>query len=171
MTDSEASELRSQVRRVFQSLSPEWRREASLAIAERFCLHFISPGAPQVLALYQSMSDEPQHQPLIDRLDPARHRIVYPEELPTGGLRFPGFEPDQIDVILVPGRVFGEGGERIGRGRGCYDRYLSQCPPGHPLRVALAFDFQVRPTLPQSPWDQSVDWIVTEKREIKSAKL
>ena len=32
---------------------------------------------------------------------------------------------DQTAIFLVPGRVFGEDGERIGRGKGFYDIYLS----------------------------------------------
>ncbi len=71
-----------------------------------------------------------------------------------------------LDVIFLPGVGFGEQGERIGMGAGFYDRILPHFPMA--LRVALAFDFQVLPSLPQSETDQRVHWIVSETKDIRS---
>lgn len=71
----------------------------------------------------------------------------------------------QIDVFFVPGVAFGLRGERIGMGKGYYDRYLPQAPQA--LKIALAFDFQLLSKLKQEPWDQPMDWIWTEKRQIR----
>lgn len=76
----------------------------------------------------------------------------------------PAVDPESLDLIFVPGAAFGEKGERTGMGAGFYDRFL---PKAHKaLRVALAFDFQLLPELDQQPWDQRVDWIWTERRQI-----
>jgi 5-formyltetrahydrofolate cyclo-ligase len=76
---------------------------------------------------------------------------------------------DYIDVIVMPGVAFGESGERLGMGVGFYDRALAGVH--RPLRIALAFDFQLLPSLPQKEWDQKVDWILTERRDIRNPKV
>jgi 5-formyltetrahydrofolate cyclo-ligase len=74
-------------------------------------------------------------------------------------------EARSIDCIIVPGLAFGLSGERVGRGKGHYDRLLAQTQ--NSLRVALAFDFQLFEALEQNAWDQPVHWIMTERRELK----
>src|SRR5205814_995342 len=72
----------------------------------------------------------------------------------------------ELDLVIVPGTAFGERGERIGKGMGHYDRFLTKVPRA--LRVSLAFDFQVLSRLEQNPWDQPVHWIMTETREFRT---
>jgi 5-formyltetrahydrofolate cyclo-ligase len=73
--------------------------------------------------------------------------------------------PTSLDLILVPGVVFGEKGERTGMGRGYYDRYLASAPQA--VRVALLFDFQLLPRLEQSAWDQRVDVLITPTKIVE----
>lgn len=76
----------------------------------------------------------------------------------------PDVDPESLKVVFVPGVVFGVSGERIGRGAGYYDRFLVRAPQA--LRIALAFDFQLVEKVTQKDWDQQVDWICTEERQI-----
>jgi 5-formyltetrahydrofolate cyclo-ligase len=72
---------------------------------------------------------------------------------------------DRIDAALVPGLAFDETGNRLGRGMGYFDRIL------HDLRgvkIALAYDFQIVSEVPTEAHDTSMDFIVTEKRVIKT---
>jgi 5-formyltetrahydrofolate cyclo-ligase len=81
----------------------------------------------------------------------------------------PPVDPQQLDCVFVPGVAFGRQGERLGMGAGFYDRFLPRIP--NALRVVLAFDFQIVEELEQQPWDQPVDWIVTETDEIRNERV
>lgn len=52
-----------------------------------------------------------------------------------------------IDLAVVPGVAFDKKNNRLGRGKGYYDRFLSRLPAKTPL-LGLAFDFQVIDRLP-----------------------
>ncbi len=81
---------------------------------------------------------------------------------------YPSVDPNTLDVVFVPGQAFGPAGERMGKGAGFYDRILPKT--GAALRIALAFDFQIFSQVEQQPWDQTMDWWLTETREFRSAK-
>ncbi len=73
---------------------------------------------------------------------------------------------NKIDVALVPGIAFDERCNRIGYGKGFYDKFLRGCTA---VRVGLAYDFQVRPAIPADKNDIKMDKIVTENRIIGRA--
>jgi 5-formyltetrahydrofolate cyclo-ligase len=81
----------------------------------------------------------------------------------------PGAAPEELDLIIVPGVAFGQQGERIGMGAGYYDRYLKRAPQA--IRVALAFEAQLRQTIPQEPWDELMDAVFTPSFEYRSARF
>ncbi len=83
--------------------------------------------------------------------------------------RFKAEVTPQFDLILVPGVAFSRVGERIGRGKGFYDRCLTQWPLA--LRLSLAYEFQMVSSLPQNAWDQAIHWVVTEKSEVRTEFL
>ncbi|MBR5777221.1 MAG: 5-formyltetrahydrofolate cyclo-ligase [Bacteroidales bacterium] len=64
-----------------------------------------------------------------------------------------------IDVIIVPGVAFDRKKNRMGRGRGYYDRLLSTCD-AH--KIGVGFDFQLFDTVPTQPFDIPMDSVVTE---------
>lgn len=63
---------------------------------------------------------------------------------------------EKIDLVIVPGVAFDKRGNRLGRGRGYYDRFLKLLSQ-HTSRIGLAFDFQILPFLPVKPHDLSVE--------------
>ena len=76
----------------------------------------------------------------------------------------PEVEPD---VLLVPLLAFDRAGYRLGYGGGFYDRTLEkrrrEAHSGRPvLAIGIAFAAQETERLPQGPYDQRLDWIVTE---------
>ena len=64
-----------------------------------------------------------------------------------------------LDLVIVPGLAFDKKGRRLGRGKGCYDRFLSLLPKDTPS-IGLAFDFQILPSVPTTPKDVNVQAVI-----------
>ncbi|MFQ5489982.1 MAG: 5-formyltetrahydrofolate cyclo-ligase [Phycisphaerae bacterium] len=83
------------------------------------------------------------------------------------GLREPAagtpFLPSLIDLVVVPGLGFDEYGNRLGRGRGFYDRFLAT-PDFKGVACGLAFESQFMDELPTGPLDRGVDMLVTDEK-------
>jgi 5-formyltetrahydrofolate cyclo-ligase len=72
--------------------------------------------------------------------------------------------PDEIDLFIVPGVGFDESGNRLGHGKGYYDRLLKAA--NAPI-VGLCFEFQIVDKIPTNKNDVPVDILITEKRIIR----
>jgi len=69
--------------------------------------------------------------------------------------------PETIDFVLVPARGFDRQGNRLGRGGGYYDRYMS-APGFRATRCGIAYSAQLLDTLPHAAHDLPVHLLVTE---------
>ena len=69
--------------------------------------------------------------------------------------------PEKLDLVIVPGLAFTTSCERLGRGGGYYDRFLSGLPSSS-TKVAVAFDVQLLSSIPTEIHDTSVNSIITE---------
>ena len=85
------------------------------------------------------------------------------------GIMEPTGEADSAtpDAVLCPGVAFDRNGGRLGYGAGCYDRFLCEKSP---LRIGLAYDFQVVETVFPEPHDVPMEWILTEHESIQIAR-
>ncbi len=70
-------------------------------------------------------------------------------------------QPQDLDLIMVPGVAFDKNGGRTGHGKGYYDKLLQHARPDCPL-VALAFECQMFPEIPVQSHDIYMDKVVTE---------
>ncbi len=66
---------------------------------------------------------------------------------------------ENLDLVIVPGVAFNKKGNRLGRGKGCYDYFLKKFPQRIPT-IGLAFDFQILPSLPATSEDVSVNKVI-----------
>ena len=64
-----------------------------------------------------------------------------------------------FDLIIVPGVAFDCNGNRIGRGRGYYDRFL--CQHLDVKRIGICFDFQLVDEVPTEPFDILMDEVIS----------
>jgi len=71
---------------------------------------------------------------------------------------------DQTDLAVIPGVAFDEKGNRIGRGKGYYDKFLKEFAG---KKLALAYDFQIAKSIENEKHDVKMDYIITEERIIK----
>ncbi len=106
--------------------------------------------------------------PCVDGDDLVLRQYTGPESLQPGP-QFGIPEPvgpvfddlDKIDMIIVPGVAFDRHNNRMGRGRGFYDRLLKTTP--HAKKIGVAFDFQIFDTIPVEPFDVPMDMVVSGK--------
>ena len=71
-------------------------------------------------------------------------------------------EPEELDLVLVPGAGFDHKGGRMGMGNGYYDRFLRRVRPGH--FIATAWQVQLSETaIPMDATDVYMEALVTEE--------
>lgn len=135
--------------------------------------------AAQTIALFASLADEPDTVPLLARWYGRKRVLVprvegdvmqfydyHPAQMECGafGIAEPtaneAADPADIDFILVPGTAFTTGGARMGRGKGYYDKYLSQ-NAFHAFKAGICYPHQIVDTIPLESHDVQVDMVCT----------
>lgn len=64
-----------------------------------------------------------------------------------------------IDLVIVPGVAFDNNRQRIGFGKGYYDRLLSKCHNAY--KIGVAYDFQIVDEIITNKFDIQLDMIIT----------
>ena len=166
------------------SLAPGERARLSAEACRHAAGHDAFARAAAVL-LFDPLPDEIDARPLLVAALGAGKRVALPRvdwdagtmravevsgpdfdaETRRHGVREPGegtvIDPADLGLILVPGLAFDAAGHRLGRGKGFYDRFLTDAPrAAH--RLGLAFAFQILDRVPAEAHDRRVDAIVTE---------
>ncbi len=72
---------------------------------------------------------------------------------------------DQHPVMITPGVGFDMHGDRMGKGAGYYDRYISMWCKGV-RKVGVCYDFQLLEDIPSNADDQRMDVVVTNRRVV-----
>ena len=94
------------------------------------------------------------HYLLTDNLKIKTNEWGIPE--PQNGLEI---KAEQLDVIFIPLLAFDKNGNRLGYGKGFYDRFLSQCRPDA-LKIGLSY-FKAEPELPHTDQDIKLTHCIT----------
>ncbi len=174
--------LRLQIKKAKAQYTQQQLLEMSHPIIQQLEAHPLFRQA-KTLLLYSSLPDEVDTQSLINKLrtvptGSCTKQILLPSvagevlelhtynaetSLTTGafgiqesnGLPFHDYAG--IDLAVLPGIAFDSEGRRLGRGKGYYDRLLTQlnCPT-----IGLCFPFQFLENIPAEPWDRSVTMVI-----------
>lgn len=139
----------------------------------------------KVVLAYYSMSDEVSTHEWIKKYCLQKHfllpvvnngelilkKYVSEESMSTSaygikepvGVTFTESEYGKIDLVIVPGVAFDRTLNRLGRGKGFYDRLL---PKIKAPKTAICFDFQVFDNIPVSQGDIKMNMIVCQNEII-----
>lgn len=131
----------------------------------------------KVVMLYYPLWDEVDCRPLFEAALKAGKRVILPtvegdDIVPveiTGNTEwrvgdFNILEPvaeeytGAIDLMVVPGMAFDDNGNRLGRGKGYYDRFINQHPNAY--RIGLCFAFQKIERVPTEPFDWHMNEVI-----------
>ena len=157
MMDKKA--LRQEIRLRKRQFNGEQLRQLSLAVVQRLLVHPRVVQANTVM-FYHSLPDEVYTHEAVDQLVKMGKRVLLPvvideqhleirqyqgpQDLKLGAMNIlePAGKPftayQEIETILVPGMSFDPHGNRLGRGKGYYDRFLSECR-GDTLKIGLSY--------------------------------
>ena len=171
--------IRAEVRRRIKLLSEEEKQSSATAIFAKIEATEAFAKA-ECVALFVAMWDEVPTTETLERWrglgkhvviprvegDIMRYYDYHPDRMTVGafGIIKPvgnkEVEAEAIDLMIVPARAFTPNGDRIGRGGGFYDKYMS-LEGFRAVKYGVAFACQIFDTLPTDPHDISVDEVFT----------
>lgn len=175
-------ELRRYIREQKRHFTPQQLGEMSLSIMSSVLTHPRIQEADTIL-MYHSLPDEVDTHSALDQLLAMGKKVFLPKVVSdtemtiheyTGADSLQPSEPYgilepttpelsivncQLSIAIVPGMAFDRQGHRLGRGKGYYDRFLSQIP--NIYKIGVCFPFQMLESIPSESTDVVMDEVIT----------
>lgn len=174
-------ELRATVKNRLQKLTLEEYQALNEQIRTEFFKLEVVQKATKIM-LYHSIGYEVETITIIQKLLVANKEVYLPacvanfelearlvkdlDLLVTGKMKIkepeyaaPTIDPQDLDLIVVPGVAFDLNRNRLGHGAGYYDRFLSQAR--NVFKLGLAYQLQIFPSIPTDEHDIPMDAILT----------
>lgn len=137
----------------------------------------------KTILIYNSLPDEVSTLDFIDRWSQLKdfylpvvtdNGLVFRKHSPSASFHQSAlgiYEPEgndfidfkKVDIVIVPGVAFDRKMNRLGRGKGYYDRFL---PKISAPKIGICFDFQLLDQIPIEPTDIKMDYIISENELI-----
>jgi len=170
-------EIRNQIREIKKTYTLLEKKELSIPIWEKIEKEDWFKNSKTIL-LYWSMDDEVYTHDFILKWYKEKRillpcvecenlilRIFEGIESMKEGVMFSILEPigedfldfDNIDLMIIPGVAFDKENNRLGRGRGFYDRLLSKV---NSIKVGVCFEFQFFDKIPAEEFDVKMNYVV-----------
>lgn len=190
-------ELRKEIRNRKRQFTQDQLGELSLSAISKLRKH-PKVMAAHTLLLYYSLPDEVNTHEWIDELVAEGKRVLLPvvvndkdivireytgkHDLAEGsfhimepiGKLFPVEKYPEIEVAIIPGMSFDDGGHRLGRGKGYYDRFLTklrgmegnhcerkEADGTEVYKIGICFGFQKLQEIPFESHDILMDEVTT----------
>lgn len=179
--------LKAEIRRTLLHETRQLSPSAVLERSQRICqilLHHPAIQNANGIALYHAMPHEVTLLPLVISLRDAGKHLFLPRVLGPDSLGFFAWHsqdllersafgileppatsqqasPGDIDTFLIPGVGFDGAGNRLGYGKGYYDRALLPFV-GTARFFGVCFSLQRVPVLPTEPWDLLMQEVISE---------
>lgn len=170
------AELRRAAKSAVRNITPEQKKERSALIFKNILKLDVIKSA-KVVALYASLADEVDTTTAIDALHNSKTVVLPrvegdsmsfyrydPERISIGafGILEPqtleAIDPSEIDVMIIPGVAFTKDGKRCGRGKGYYDKYLSDSR-FRATKIGVCYAEQIAEDIETEPHDEVVDMV------------
>ena len=74
--------------------------------------------------------------------------------------------PEQVDLVIIPLLIFDENGNRVGYGRGFYDRFLQACNP-EMLKIGVCQEEAIESIEDTNEFDIKMDFCITPNKIYK----
>jgi len=180
--------LRKEIRAALERISPAVRAVESIELCDRLEAQLRSA---HTILFFAPLADELDVWPLLEKFLATGKICALPffdsatqtysarrvqnlaSDISIGkfGVREPAencheIPPEKFDLILAPGVAFDWNGNRLGRGRGFYDRLLKQI---RGVKCGVGFDFQLLGKIPTEPHDARMNFIVTPTRCVRTS--
>ena len=187
-------EVRKEYRIVLGNLDKRWLMAASHRLCRNLTNLFAQPThshIKHILCFSTFFPGEVDLSPFISQLQDSK-KLYLPRCLPDGTMTFISIgkdwsqtasglygikEPEESGeffvceeptktAIIIPGVAFDKMGNRLGRGKGYYDRFLSQKPNRAILSVGVCWDLQILDVVPTDSHDVMLQWVVSEEQTL-----
>ena len=172
-------DLRQFIRMQKRQFTSQQLSELSLAVTDRLRAH-PKVKAANIILMYYSLADEVDTHELIEQLRQGGKTVLLPAVVSDTDMELRYYEGPQdllggffdimepvgrlftdyesIDVAVVPGMSFDSRCNRLGRGKGYYDRFLPKIPQAY--KIGVCFDFQKMPGIPADEHDMKMDEVI-----------
>lgn len=170
--------LRKYIKQLKLDKSDIWKSDVSSVILSRLENLDLFKSSNTVL-LYHALPDEVQTASFLNKWygikriaiplvsgDILKLKLFTPDNVVSGYKGIPEptsdsqtISPSEIDLAVIPGVAFDSHCNRLGRGKGFYDKLIPNLKS--PL-IGLGFDFQIVDEIPVEIFDRKLDMVLTE---------